>query len=210
MDVPIVAADGAANKLHAHNIIPTYIVGDGDSVQQLTKNNSNNITTTNVIIDDQNSTDFEKCILFAKDAGLFPALVLGINGGEIDHILGNIQAFLKHADNLNLYFLDTYAIGTAKENIFGIKLGVPLTSKKLTINMRKKSIISIIPTHSVKIQSDGLFWELNNHQFTVNGVLGIRNFNKNNVVTFDILHGKAVLIADVSETFVDLTNARFL
>jgi thiamine pyrophosphokinase len=206
MNVPIIAADGAANKLLAHNIMPTYIVGDGDSVQQST----NNITITNVIIDDQNSTDFEKCILFARGVNLLPALILGINGGEIDHILGNIQAFLKHADNLNLYFLDTYAIGTAKENIFGIKLGVPLTSKKLTINMKTKSIISIIPVHNVKIQSDGLFWELNNHQFTVNGVLGIRNFNKNNVVTFDILHGKAVLIADVSEIFVDLTNAMSL
>jgi thiamine pyrophosphokinase len=189
---PIIAADGAANKIRALQLKPTYIVGDGDSYNAHAKNSSPQIITDQ----DQNSTDFEKCILFAQKNNLFPSLILGINGGEIDHTIGNMQAFLKHAQNFNLYFLDTYSKPPSKK--MGIKIGIPLTNKKLALELEPQSTISVISFHNAIIQSSGLSWELNKFKLCIDNILGVRNINIQNCVKFEVIEGKVLLIIDIS------------
>lgn len=196
-DVPIIAADGAVNKLHRLDLKPTYIVGDGDSYQKQFLERDAKI----VHLSGQDSTDFEKCIFFAQENNLFPSLVLGIGGGEIDHVLGNMQAFLKHAQNFNLYFIDTYK--PPKDNLLGVKLGIPLTNKKLELELRTQCTISIIPFEKTIICSEGLYWELKDFNLMVDGILGVRNTNKENFVTCYIKQGRALFIVDVSNYWND-------
>jgi|JI102314A2RNA_FD_contig_31_8180446_length_540_multi_7_in_0_out_0_1 thiamine pyrophosphokinase len=99
LNVVVIAADGAGSRVNAD-----YIVGDGDSLDE-------RFTSRLVLNPDQNTTDFEKCIEFAKSKDLLPALVIGMGGGEIDHVLGNAQVLLKHAEKCSLFFLDAFSKG---------------------------------------------------------------------------------------------------
>jgi len=85
-DLPIIATDGAANLLYHHNITADIIIGDWDSVgvpidERVKK----------IIIKDQSFSDFQKALKFSQDNHLSSSIVLGINGGYIDHILNNIS-----------------------------------------------------------------------------------------------------------------------
>lgn len=196
-NVPIIAADGAANKMLALRLKPSYIVGDGDSYKKHYKDHHKDVEIKIIHVPEQDSTDFEKCILFAKNKDLFPSLVLGINGGEIDHIIGNIQAFLKHAHDLNLYFLDTYTKMNSKK--IGIKLGIPLTNKALELELESECLISVFPHQNVMVQSSGLCWELGKFRLFVDGILGVRNVNVQKIVKIEVFEGKILLIVDISD-----------
>lgn len=199
--LPIIAADGAARDLHVYGLKPTYIVGDGDSYM----GTLNDPATMHVKISDQDSTDFEKCIQFAGEHDLFPALVLGVNGGEIDHIVGNMQAMVKHAKNNNLYFLDTY---TKKQKI-GVKIGIPLTDldHTLTLKQYKGSLFSLLFFGKTVVHSSGLAWEMNNHVFTINDNLGVRNVSSQDTIEIEIKEGRALMVIDISDYWKEEDHA---
>lgn len=180
-DIPIIAADGAHNKLKKLNISPTYTVGDGDSYK-----------TPDYIYPSQDHTDFEKSISFAQKHSLLPSLVIGISGGEIDHILGNIQTLLKHGKNQSLFFLDTYGKT-------GLKLGIPIIDDKILINIKKGSLISIFSPEKSLITTKGLKWELEKKHLQINGILPIRNISVSDKIEVSI-KGKIVLIIDITNS----------
>jgi len=191
LDVTIIAADGAFDKLKNYSIKPNYIIGDGDSIK---KNRSNSF----IKIIDQNKTDFEKAIIFAKNLNFFPSLVLGFSGGEIDHIIGNAQIITKYSDNNELFFLDTYP--TKKG--FGIKLGIVL-SKDLNINLTFHSTVTIITFKESIITTKGLKWDLKDKTID-NNFFSLRNYNTCNDVTFKLRKGKALIILDITQDILSL------
>jgi len=191
--MPIIAADGATHRLSGYGLTPTFIVGDGDSCGQ-----QNPYPTATVIrIADQNSTDFEKCMEFAKESNLLPSLVLGINGGEIDHIVGNMQMLTRHAQGQNFYFLDTYP--KAPPPGIGVKLGLPLDKQMLTLQVKPGCTISFISFHEAVVQTQGLEWELHNQLLTLDGILSLRNRSNTNAVSFTLKSGKALVVIDITD-----------
>ena len=46
----------------------------------------------------QNYNDFEKSILFIKERKIFPVLVCGLFGREIDHVINNINCLMKREE----------------------------------------------------------------------------------------------------------------
>ena len=191
-DVPIIAADGATHRLSGYGLTPTFIVGDGDSCGQQNPYPS----ATVVQMADQDSTDFEKCMGFAKKSNLLPCLILGINGGEIDHIVGNMQMLARHAQGQNFYFLDTYP--TVPGAGTGIKLGLPLDKQTLTLQLNPGCTISFMSFHDAVVQTKGLEWELNNQLLTIDGILSLRNRNTNDMVSFTLKSGKALAVIDIT------------
>lgn len=194
-NVPIIAADGAYQKALGAGFKPAYVVGDGDSLQSGVSENDSIF----VKISDQDTTDFEKCILFAREQGLGSSLVLGFSGGEIDHILGNTQALLKHAQHHKLYFLDAYP--HAETLTCGFKVGIPLTQGIQTFSFPRATCISIIPFEPVAIRTCGLRWNLDGTPLKPRGVLALRNVNSETNVFFEVLSGVALLVADVTTSF---------
>ncbi|RUR07937.1 hypothetical protein ELY15_11650 [Legionella sp. km772] len=86
LNLPIIAADGAANSLFKRHIKPTLIIGDLDSVHpRLLKEQDF------LIADDQECSDYQKAMAYLGEQHLLPAIVVGINGGYLDHILNNIR-----------------------------------------------------------------------------------------------------------------------
>lgn len=90
LNVPIIAADGAANHLLRLNIIPDAIVGDLDSFE-----GEHSLNTHIEHMPDQSFSDFQKAKLYMKKNDLLPCVILGMNGGHLDHIYNNLNIFLE-------------------------------------------------------------------------------------------------------------------
>lgn len=137
--LPIIAADGAANELFAHKIEPKIIIGDLDSVDESVLKNYRYEK-----IEDQNFCDFEKTLGFINSHAEFsPAIITGINGGFLDHILNNLCIF----SNTKFLYFSQEMLGIVLEN--SIELELPIDTK-----------ISIFGAPSAIVCSDGLRWEL--------------------------------------------------
>ncbi|NGX32988.1 MAG: hypothetical protein K1060chlam4_01047 [Candidatus Anoxychlamydiales bacterium] len=191
LNVTIIAADGASDKLKNYSITPNYNIGDGDSIREKKSNSF-------IKILDQSKTDFEKSIIFAKKLNLMPSLVLGFSGGEIDHIIGNAQIITKYSDKNELFFLDTY---TTKKG-FGTKLGVIL-NKELNINLSPLSTITIIPFEESIITTKGLKWDLKDKTIDSN-FFSLRNYNTSSEVIFKLSKDRALIILDITQDISSL------
>ena len=184
----VIAADGAANWIGGKGLNPQYIVGDGDSILSAQRHSN----AEEIYCADQNTTDFEKCIHFAQERELLPSLVLGFNGGEIDHILGNAQTLLKHSEGVSLFFIDCYN----KRGRKGIKIGLPLSKGSYHANVKMGATVSIIPFGFCQVTSKGLVWELTDQMLTQDGLLAIRNRAAAEAIELEICEGKALVMID--------------
>jgi thiamine pyrophosphokinase len=206
LNVLKIAADGAYDKMSSQNIIPDIVIGDRDSSIMPWKENGSSIKY--IYEKDQNSTDFEKCIKFAKSSNLCPSLVLGINGGEIDHILANAKTFLKYSQKNkaeNLFFLDTYFLNSKENSLkkYGVKFGMVLNnskSKYIFNDLFPNELISFIG-NNFTISTKGLRWELLNQRFSNNSSLPIRNENLSKTVEIEVHKGKVLAIFDITKFF---------
>lgn len=190
-NVPLIAADGACSKMIRLGFSPTYIVGDMDSNKKKCKN------AKIIHISDQNFTDFEKCLTFAQTKNLFPCLIMGINGGEIDHIIGNVQVMVKYAGKFPMYFLDTYK----DNNLMGVKIGVPLADQ-LKLITKKKTCLSIIAFEKTTLNTKGLKWEFSNGLLHIDSILGLRNSTTSDNVEISVKKGKALIILDITNFLI--------
>ncbi|MES2204339.1 MAG: thiamine diphosphokinase [Pseudomonadota bacterium] len=91
----IIALDGAANKLARLGIMPDIILGDFDSFQEETCF----AAVEKIILPDQNFTDFQKALKFAKQNATSIHVVCAL-GGRLDHDQANIRS-LKSEYSLN-------------------------------------------------------------------------------------------------------------
>jgi thiamine pyrophosphokinase len=139
--LPVIAADGAANILHQSQITANLVIGDLDSLHV-------DLHPIHQLLHhpEQDRSDFQKCLSYLHDNDLLPAIIVGINGGYLDHILNNINIFLETGSVL-------YA-----PPIIGFLLEEH-DSKVLTLP--KNSKISLMGMPQSKISSKGLKWELN-------------------------------------------------
>lgn len=102
----VVSLDGAADKLRRFHIIPDYILGDLDSIEDrdywgIPETLDGNIVTGRhnvsiVWLDDQSLTDMEKGIAFCDNRGANTITLVDGSGGRMDHALGNIRFLRKY------------------------------------------------------------------------------------------------------------------
>ncbi|MEG1585286.1 MAG: thiamine diphosphokinase [Bacteroidales bacterium] len=93
--IPVIACDGAVNKLMNALIEPDYIVGDLDSVDEnLQKQLSKKVHFN----PDQETNDLTKAAEFAYEKGFRAPLIMGATGLREDHTLGNISLLIKYRD----------------------------------------------------------------------------------------------------------------
>ena len=87
--LPLIAADGAANKLVKMQLTPEIIIGDLDSV-------NSDIRLQHSVLHKpcQNSSDFQKALDYLEVHQLLPTIIVGVSGGRIDHILNNVNIFM--------------------------------------------------------------------------------------------------------------------
>lgn len=171
--LPIIAADGAMNALHLLGITPKVVVGDLDSV------NPALLTHIEVVHKpDQNSCDFEKALLFLEEKHLLPAIIVGINGGYIDHILNNINIFLQQGCVFYAPPIVGYTLEAGKTHAFSL----PLHTK-----------ISLMGFPNAQVSTQGLQWELQDYQMSFPGQNSC--FNRTGLECIDItVHSGLILV----------------
>ncbi|HHT0593360.1 TPA: thiamine diphosphokinase [Legionella anisa] len=148
-NLPIIAADGAANSLLELGIHPHLITGDLDSVRPMILENHPFLHSP-----DQNQSDYQKAMGYLKDNDLLPAIIVGINGGCLDHILNNMNIFME--TNCLLY----------APPIRGFVLH---EQSRMNCVLPPQTKISLMGIPNATVSSKGLQWELNSTHLSFPG-----------------------------------------
>jgi len=138
-NLPIIAADGAANLLQDAGITPDLILGDLDSLRKPWRHPDRIMASP-----DQNRSDFEKCLLYLETNQLLPTLIVGLSGGYLDHVLNNVNIFLQTG---SLFYAPPIAGFT-----------LPPGTKSLSLPFDTK--ISLMGFPAAAVKTTGLKWEL--------------------------------------------------
>ncbi|MBS1536760.1 MAG: thiamine diphosphokinase [Bacteroidetes bacterium] len=181
-EIIIIAADGAARALQQLDISPTFIIGDLDSIY-LSDTNVNFPDSMIIHLPDQESNDFEKCLIFCQERGYTDVLVCGFHGGIAEHTLNNWSVLMRHSQLINLcvYEKERYAIPLQK-------------SVQLPSNVGE--IISLIPQPLAKITTSGLQWNLTNEFLELGVREGARNCALSESVSIEIHEGNILLFCN--------------
>lgn len=177
--IPIIAADGAFNKLFSMDIEPNAIVGDMDSIEY--KHNS--AITHYEKVADQETNDFEKCIHYLGGKGYKSILILGFTGGLLEHALNNTSIILKFANkyDFTIYHQGRYAFFIDKSSYFEIN---------------PQETVSIIPYPKVELSTKNLKWELKEEYLELGVREGARNESTATQVELEIYSGKCFVFID--------------
>lgn len=181
-ELPLIAADGAANTLVADTIVPEFVVGDLDSVTPQTLRAVDGISEV-VVNPNQDTTDFEKTLLFAEEQLWNNLLVVGIHGGDLEHTLNNWSVLMRHAPRLHITVLDQE------------RYGIPIFHD-FNVTLKPTEQVSIIPQPTVRITTGGLQWELNNEVLSLGEREGGRNRLTGSDLSVELHEGSFLLVCD--------------
>jgi len=151
----LVAADGGANFLPTQSV-PKYIIGDLDSIvspEKWVRRGSELIR-----INDQNSTDFDKCISAIKSKKI---IALGFMEQRLDHFLAACNALVRC--KRQIFLIGKRDIIFHLPNEFSIKL--PINSR-----------VSLFPFEDIKkVKALGLKYSVEDISFSPIGKIGTSN-----------------------------------
>lgn len=170
----LVAADGGANVAFDWDIRPHAVIGDLDSVERLS---AAALGVPLVFVDDQNSTDLEKCL-----AKLPAQIILGVGffGGRLDHQIAALNAICLVKDRAVL-LVGSHDVAFRLPNEFTLKL-------------QQHDRVSLFPMSEVKARSTGLKWALDGLLFRPNGQIGCSNVALGGDMTVRVLSGDMLMI----------------
>jgi thiamine pyrophosphokinase len=157
-------------------IAPSLIIGDLDSTPYRLQQQY-----PCVQIADQSSSDFQKALIYLREHELLPAIILGVNGGYLDHILCNLAIFAQEGDCL-LY---------DSPHMMGVALDVgeyryehwPVNSK-----------FSLIGAPEATVSSQGLKWELRHERLSMWDIRSFFHRTSAEEVVFKVHEGRLVVL----------------
>lgn len=175
----VIYADGGINHLPIIGLTPDCIIGDFDSAKpSLLKEYENKIVRLN----EQNTTDSEKAIIFAKEKGFKDIIMTGAIGSRIDHTINNLYLLEKYSE-LNIHIVDK------QTDIF-------LAKNPICLKTKKGDLISLIPLNDVtSLKMEGLQYKTNTLSRSFVGVHNIATSSKVNIS----FNKGTLLIALISE-----------
>lgn len=182
--IPLIAADGAALQLRRLGLTPSVIVGDMDTLRASGRQQDFR-DVPQVAIEDQDTTDYEKCLDYCLAGGLTTVLVCGVHGGEMEHSLNNWSITIRYAERLSLCLYD--------RSRYGLPLSVSAELPALP-----GDTISLIPQPQVRLTTDGLHWPLRNEELALGRREGARNRATANVVRLHVHEGSLLVFCPAS------------
>jgi len=130
----IICADGGANYAHEMGLIPTYIVGDMDSIRPEVKEF---FTHRQVTIKKyprcKDFTDTQLALSLAEELGADEIILLGTLGKRLDHTLSNLYS------GIELAMMGKQVIHYSPACV------VYLTCRRLVIEGQKGDVVSVLP-----------------------------------------------------------------
>lgn len=164
----VLVADGAANTIKqlietsTENYYPHLVIGDFDSITVDTLN----FFTADTLkkIDDQDSTDLDKCLQHIETG---TTVILGNLAGRFDHSFGILNSIKKYSRNdIQIFLYD------GKNVLFLLQPG------ENYIHLYEEwSYCGLIPLEgSTTVSSEGLHWNLDNTELKYGGLVSTSNY----------------------------------
>ena len=152
----LVAADGGAAHLLRRGLVPEAVIGDMDSLSGELK--AQLPSTVIYQIDEQDSTDFEKCLMRVEA----PVIVgLGFLGGRLDHQLAALHALVRFADQRCV--------------LLGHDEVVFLCPPQIDLQLNAGAAVSLFPLCAVNGAAEGLKWSFPSLDFAPGQRIGTSN-----------------------------------
>lgn len=152
----VVAADGGADAALALGLRPEAVIGDFDSISKA----SRGALPASALhrIDEQDSTDFDKCLRNIK-----APLVIGVgfSGDRLDHQLACYNTLVRHPARRCL--------------LLGREELVFLAPPSCRLPLEDGTTVSLFPMGAVEGHSEGLEWEIGGLSFAPDGRIGTSN-----------------------------------
>lgn len=146
----VICADGGANSAAALGITPNIILGDLDSV---TKSNLSFFKKKGVEIrriTEQETTDFEKALLYIIECNLNNVIVFGAVSSRPDHTLNNFSVMKRYYKSIDIKIVDK------DFEIFYLK-------NKINLKYQKGKVVSFMSMPRASgITTKGLKYKLKN------------------------------------------------
>jgi thiamine pyrophosphokinase len=182
----VLCTDGSAREAVLRAVVPHVIIGDMDSLTQTEQEKMVSLGAEIITEADQDSNDFEKALRYLLARKIDRLVIVGISGGNIDHILTNFSVLAKYADR----FRDIRLVQSATS-------GIILTSQKglLSFVPSQPTIYSLIPLPTADgIITEGLKYELANGSLAFGSRDGLSNISVSNYVSVSIESGTLLVM----------------
>ena len=185
----IICSDGGANHTYKMNIVPDYIIGDLDSIEDnVIKYYKSKNVKFNKFPTKKDETDTELSIWLANKLNAKKIDLIGALGGRIDHTIANMN-LLYYIRNKNII---PKMISEKEEVYIAIE-------EEIIIDGNKGDTISIIP-----IKGDAKGITLKNLEYPLeNGImdfsrpLGISNIMTNSSCNIKVNEGSIIIIKNI-------------
>ncbi|MCX7656797.1 MAG: thiamine diphosphokinase [Treponemataceae bacterium] len=177
----IIAADSGLSTALSLGLVPHWIIGDMDSLQE--KQFLASFPPERVVRypTDKDYTDTELACTFAWEQGAEELILLGGGEGRTDHSLALVSLFERprHPD---LWI-------TAQEFIF-VGDGKHPRHRRITLSFAENTVVSVFPlgTGPWRIKSRGLTWPVDNYPWQ-RGLFGISNRISQSPALLDVEEG---------------------
>lgn len=162
--LPLIAVDGGANQLLGSEIMPDAIVGDLDSLQH----RENWAKRCKLVpIEEQDTTDFEKCLYSVRAPSY---IALGFSGRRLDHTLANLHVMAKRVQSHPVVLVGEHDV-------------VVVYDSDITIDLPQGLRISLFPLTPVTFErSTGLLYPLDGLHMAIGEMIGTSNAVSNSPV----------------------------
>jgi thiamine pyrophosphokinase len=149
-DIIIIGADGGSNSLIPLDITPNIIIGDMDSIKSVNLKKFQKAGTEVTKISEQETTDFEKCLMYCLKNEILNVIVFGGASPRADHTLNNYSIMKRYYKKLNIKLIDDLF------EIFFI-------NKNINFKYKKNELVSILPLpKAANVSTKGLEFPLKN------------------------------------------------
>jgi thiamine pyrophosphokinase len=180
-NIYLVCADGASNSLKKNKIIPNIIIGDMDSAKPATLSHFRKRNVEIRKIEDQETTDFEKSLMYCIENNFKNILIFGASSKRQDHTLNNYSVLKRYYKSLNLKIIDN------KYEIFFI-------DKKISFEYPKNKSISLMPMpYAGGITTKGLKYKLDNEALELGLREGTLNISNGKNISIEFTSGDLLL-----------------
>ena len=183
---PLICADSGADHAVPVGREPVAIIGDMDSISPTVRTRFSDLIHP---VEDQNSTDFEKCLRSIKAPFVFG---FGFLGRRMDHTIASLSVLAKFES------CPVALIGDGDVTVY--------LSDRAEFATKPDMGIGILPWPRADCSSDGLEWELNGLDLALGGQISSSNRAKGNRVHIEV-HSGAVLVTLPVDQIASLPSA---
>lgn len=181
----VICADGGANTAASLGINPNIILGDLDSI---TKSNLSFFKKKGVeirLINEQETTDFEKALMYIIECNLNNVIVFGAVSSRPDHTLNNFSVMKRYYNSFDIKFVDN------DFEIFYLK-------NKINLNYKKGKIVSFMAMPFASgVSTKGLKYKLNNESLEFGVREGTLNISSAQNISIEKKKGELLVFLSV-------------